>query len=206
LSHGTADFHPPGVAGEAAAAYETATPGVFAEFLAKELGLGTSDDPPAQPGVWLQSYHPLTTMVDPQGLRALPGSSPLNWFSGWAFASPDGRPVKETARDLLNQLCEYTLHLDAFEQLAPGPRADRNGQRDGQRRREDLDGNQSGSRCVDRLRTAVAISTATSTANRPQASHRAPTRTWKTVVSLSGAMSAARTCPQVGARWGSQTM
>ncbi len=35
---------------------------------------------------------------------------------GWAFASPDGKPGKETARDLLSQLCEYTLHLDAFEQ------------------------------------------------------------------------------------------
>jgi hypothetical protein len=35
---------------------------------------------------------------------------------GWAFASPDGKPGRETARDLLSQLCEYTLHLDAFEQ------------------------------------------------------------------------------------------
>ena len=93
-----------------------AIPGVFAEFLAKDLGLGTSDDPPAQLGVWLQSDHPLTTMVDPQELRTLPGSAPSNWFSGWAFASPDGKPGKETARDLLSQLCEYTLHLDAFEQ------------------------------------------------------------------------------------------
>ena len=93
-----------------------AIPGAFAEFLAKDLGLGTSDDPPAQLGVWLQSYHPLTTMVDPQGLRTLPGSSPSNWFMGWAFASPDGKPGRETARDLLSQLCEYTLHLDAFEQ------------------------------------------------------------------------------------------
>ena len=93
-----------------------ALPGVLAEFLAKDLGLGTSDDPPAQLGVWLQSYHPLTTMVDPQELRTLPGSSPSNWFMGWTFASPDGKPGRETARDLLSQLCEYTLHLDAFEQ------------------------------------------------------------------------------------------
>jgi hypothetical protein len=93
-----------------------AIPGAFAEFLAKDLGLGTSDDPPAQLGVWLQSYHPLTTMVDPQELRTLPGSSPSNWFMGWTFATPDGTSGKETARDLLSQLCEYTLHLDAFEQ------------------------------------------------------------------------------------------
>jgi hypothetical protein len=91
-------------------------PGAFAEFLAKDLGLGTSDDPPAQLGVWLQSYHPLTTMVDPQDLQTLPGASPSNWFMGWTFATPDGRSGRETARDLLSQLCEYTLHLDAFEQ------------------------------------------------------------------------------------------
>jgi hypothetical protein len=50
---------------------------------------------------------------------------------GWAFASPDGKPGIETARDLLSQLCEYTLHLDAFEQKldeisaadAPRPRS-----------------------------------------------------------------------------------
>jgi hypothetical protein len=93
-----------------------AIPGVFAEFLAKDLGLATSDDPPAQLGIWLQSYHPLTTMVDPQELRTLPGSSPSNWFMGWALATPDGKPGRGTARDLLCQLCEYTLHLDAFEQ------------------------------------------------------------------------------------------
>lgn len=93
-----------------------AVPGAFAEFLAKDLGLGTSADPPAQLGVWLQSNHPLTVMVDPQDLRTLPGSSRPHWFMGWTVATPDGRLGKETARDLLSQLCEYTLHLDAFEQ------------------------------------------------------------------------------------------
>ena len=93
-----------------------AVPGAFAEFLAKDLGMGTSDDPPAQLGVWLQSYHPLTTMVDVQGLKMLPGSSSSNQFIGWAFAAPDGSPEKRTARDLLSQLCEYSLHLDDFEQ------------------------------------------------------------------------------------------
>ena len=93
-----------------------AVPGAFAEFLAKDLGLGTSDDPPAQVGIWLQSHQPLTTMVDVQGLKMLPGSSPSNQFIGWAFAAPDGSPEKRTARDLLSQLCEYSLHLDDFEQ------------------------------------------------------------------------------------------
>ena len=93
-----------------------AMPGAFAGFLANDLGLGTSDDPPAQLGVWLKSYHPLTAMIDTDGLRTLPGSSPSNQFIGWAFAAPDGSLGKKTARDLLSHLCEYTLHLDSFEE------------------------------------------------------------------------------------------
>jgi hypothetical protein len=94
-----------------------AMPGAFAEFLAKDLRLGTSDNPGAQLGIWLQSYYPLSIMVDTGGLRSLPGSSPSNWFMGWAFATSDGMSGVATARDLLSALCEYTLHLDAFEEI-----------------------------------------------------------------------------------------
>ena len=97
-----------------------AMPGAFAQFLAKDLDLDTSDDPPAQLGVWLQSYGPLTVMVDTRGLKTLPGSSPSNWYTGWAFAAPDGKSGQQTARDFLIQLCEYDLHLDGFEQTLDG--------------------------------------------------------------------------------------
>ena len=92
-----------------------AIPAAFAEFLSRDLGLDISDDPPVQLGIWLQSYGPLTIMLDTQGMRTLPGASPSNWFAGWAFAAPDGKPGKAVARDLLSELCEYTLHLDDFE-------------------------------------------------------------------------------------------
>lgn len=99
-----------------------AVPGAFAGFLDKELGLATSNEPPAQLGVWLKSYQPLTVMVDIAGLRMLPGSSPSNQFIGWTFADPGGKPVAEAARDLIVQMCEYTLHLDDFESaLAESP-------------------------------------------------------------------------------------
>ena len=116
----TADGQVPS-SSELAAWYERfilalAIPAVFAEFLSRDLGLDTSDDPSAQLGIWLQSYGPLTTMVDTQGMRTLPGASPSNWFAGWGFATPDGKPGRAVARDLLNELCEYTLHLDDFEQ------------------------------------------------------------------------------------------
>jgi hypothetical protein len=91
-------------------------PQSFADFLATDLGLATSDDPPAQLGIWLQSTQPLTTMVDTGGLRTLPGSWPQNQFIGWAFTAADGDPAEQAARDLVIQLCEYTLHLDGYEQ------------------------------------------------------------------------------------------
>jgi hypothetical protein len=81
-------------------------PGAFADFLAEDLGLGVFGDPPAQFGVWLQSHQPLTIMVDTQGLRTLPGSTPSNQFIGWAFAAEAGNLIADTARDLLTQLCE----------------------------------------------------------------------------------------------------
>lgn len=96
-------------------------PDAFTDFLAKDLGLGAFDDPPAQLGIWLKSHQPLTSMIDTQGLRMLPGSLPSNQFIGWAFADRGGKSIADTTRDLLIQLCEYTLHLDSFEQtLAEG--------------------------------------------------------------------------------------
>ena len=92
-----------------------AVPGAFAGFLAEDLRLGAFGDPPAQFGVWLQSHQPLTIMVDVDGLRILPGSTPSNQFIGCAFAAEDGNLIPDAARDLLTELCEYTLHLDAFE-------------------------------------------------------------------------------------------
>lgn len=92
-------------------------PRAFADFLDTDVGLATSNEPPAQLGVWLQSYQPLTVMVDIDGLQMLPGSSPSNQFIGWTFANPDGKSAAGAARDMIVQLCEYTLHLDDFERV-----------------------------------------------------------------------------------------
>lgn len=89
-------------------------PRAFADFL-DDIGLATSNEPAAQVGIWLQSHQPLTAMVAIEGLQMLPGSSPSNQFTGWAIADADGKPAPATARDLIVQLCEYTLHLDDFE-------------------------------------------------------------------------------------------
>lgn len=93
-----------------------AIPRAFADFLTDDLGMATSDNPPAQLGIWLQSTQPLTSMIETDGLRTLPGSWPQNQFIGWALTAADGGPAEQAARDLVIQLCEYTLHLDAYEQ------------------------------------------------------------------------------------------
>jgi hypothetical protein len=94
-----------------------AVPRAFADFLDGDLRLATSNDPSAQLGIWLRSYQPLTVMVDIDGLRVLPGSSPSNQFMGWTFADPDGKSAAGVARELMIQLCEYELHLDDFEHV-----------------------------------------------------------------------------------------
>jgi hypothetical protein len=94
-----------------------AVPRAFADFLDDDLRLATSNDPSAQLGIWLRSYQPLTVMVDIDGLRVLPGSSPSNQFIGWTFADPDGKSAAGVARELMIQLCEYELHLDDFERV-----------------------------------------------------------------------------------------
>jgi hypothetical protein len=93
-----------------------AAPGTFATFLSTEFGLGAPETPRPQLGIWLKSYQPLTTMVDVQGLRILPGAWPSNQFLGWAFATPGGSSIADTSRDLLTHLCEDELHLDGFEE------------------------------------------------------------------------------------------
>ncbi|MBD0689366.1 hypothetical protein [Streptomyces sp. CBMA123] len=96
-----------------------AVPAAFAEFLTKDLGLGTFAPPAAQFGVWLESRKPLTTMVGTDGLRTLPGSPLSNQFIGWAYADLDGKPAVGVARDMMLQMCEYELHLDNFESVLP---------------------------------------------------------------------------------------
>lgn len=96
-----------------------AAPGAFADFLSKSLGLSTYSDPRAQFGIWLESHQPLTAMVDIEDLRTLPGSYLSNQFMGWAYADSDGKSASAAARELLVQMCEYSLHLDDFESALP---------------------------------------------------------------------------------------
>lgn len=90
-------------------------PEAFVHFLESDMGLATAGETPAQFGLRLQSYEPLTVMVDTNGLHRLPGAAPMNQFIGYALAAADGKPPAGAARDMLVQLCEYALRLDDYE-------------------------------------------------------------------------------------------
>lgn len=95
-------------------------PGAFANFLSDDLGLGLFGAPPVQFGIWLESHNkPLSTMIDTDGLRTLPGAWSANEFMGWAYADRDGKSDTDVARDIMVHLCEYRLHLDDFESHLP---------------------------------------------------------------------------------------
>jgi hypothetical protein len=87
----------------------------FAELLADDLGLVTSDDPAARVGVMLNAVNSMTELVDTGALRTLPGAVPSSQFLVYAIADRAGRPPSDIARTMLAQLCEYTLHLGDFE-------------------------------------------------------------------------------------------
>jgi hypothetical protein len=94
-----------------------ALPAAFAGFLAADLGLVTSGDPPAQVGVYLDAPHEMTELVDSGGLVKVPGSTPRNWFMGWALADPDAQPAPGLVRRWLTDLCDYALCLNGYENV-----------------------------------------------------------------------------------------
>jgi hypothetical protein len=97
-----------------------ALPGELAHWLQHQLGLATSGQPAAQFGIILNAgRHPVTEMVDPAGIRALPAPSIPNQFTGWAVADADGRTARELAERMMLDLSEGSLHLDgSIEQMS----------------------------------------------------------------------------------------
>lgn len=95
-----------------------AVPAALAEFLARDAGLTTNDDPRTQAGLWLTAAGPgMTGLVDTDGLEAVPGSTPSSTFTGCVLADPAGKPAMTTARELLTTMCDLSLQLDEYEPL-----------------------------------------------------------------------------------------
>ncbi len=92
-------------------------PGFFTQFLTEDLDITTSAAPAAQLGVWLKTQHTMLELVDIGDLSTLPGSQPSPWFIGYSFANPLGQRPALAAAELLQQMCDYTLHVDKYEPL-----------------------------------------------------------------------------------------
>jgi hypothetical protein len=92
-----------------------ALPTQLGRFLTDELGLITSDDPPAQVGVWLTTQRSMTELVDVEQLKTVQGAMPSSQFIGWALADPNGEDADGAAVDWLTAMCDNTLHLDGYE-------------------------------------------------------------------------------------------
>jgi len=87
----------------------------FADFLARDLGLPTSDERPAAAGILLHAAEPLSKLVATAGLSPLPDTAPASQFLGYSIADPSGQSPDELTRHLLIELCRDTLHLRDFD-------------------------------------------------------------------------------------------
>jgi hypothetical protein len=89
----------------------------LAQFLAGELTLNPTNDPAPQLGIWMRAPRTMTDLVDTGTLSEIPGTHISNAFVGYVVADPEGGDAREAASALLTQMCDYTLHLDAYEPL-----------------------------------------------------------------------------------------
>lgn len=87
------------------------------DFLLHEVGIATGDEPPAQLGVWMRARASMTELVDTGPLSPIPGTFTSNAFTGYVVATTDGVDPDQAAAELLTQMCDYTLHLDEYEEI-----------------------------------------------------------------------------------------
>ena len=100
-----------------------AVPKALSQFLASDLALATTAEPPAQLGIWLTTPNAMNELIDIGNLKALPGSALVNAFTSYEIADPYGKTTAPAALDILAQLCDFTLHLDEWESAIPAPSA-----------------------------------------------------------------------------------
>ena len=97
-------------------------PGDLVGFLRHDLGLTTTDDPPAQFGILLKAREAITDIVSPGNIRALTAVPPyiVNEYTGFAIADKAGNTIEETASQIMLDLSERVLHLDGSEEEMSG--------------------------------------------------------------------------------------
>jgi hypothetical protein len=89
-------------------------PAALASFLASDLGLDTSSDPPTEIAIWLTAHgSSLSELIDVGGFTVIPGSQ-FSWFTGLAVADGNGNNDSSLARTWIGEMCDF-MHLDGHE-------------------------------------------------------------------------------------------
>jgi hypothetical protein len=97
-------------------------PGDLDGFLRSELGLTTTNDPPAQFGILLKAQKSITEIVNPGNIRALTATPPyvVNEYIGYAIADAKGRTVDDLAGEIMLDLSQRVLYLDGSQDEMSG--------------------------------------------------------------------------------------
>jgi hypothetical protein len=90
-------------------------PAAFASFLSVDVGVATSDDPPAQVGIRLDGFPNLDVLVDRGTFQLVPGSAITNSFPSYIVAAPDGKSSQHVAVETLRLWCDHALHIGGYE-------------------------------------------------------------------------------------------
>ena len=93
-------------------------PADLASFLTEDLGLVTHEVPVAQVGTWLNDP---AALVDITGFSVLPGQATSQWFTSYAVADADGSSLVEVAKNIVRQMCDYTMYLENYESILIDP-------------------------------------------------------------------------------------
>jgi hypothetical protein len=97
-------------------------PTALARFLTDGLTLTTYNDPATCAAIWLTDAP---SLVDIEEATVLAGETSWPYFTGYAIADPGGQEAETVARQLVQHLADYTLHLDGYEHLLRNQRPGR---------------------------------------------------------------------------------
>lgn len=112
------------------------SPGALASFLIQDLGLeipvsnpdvlgaiaGTNEHSVASIVMWLDTPQAMTDLVDIKGFQQLPGSPVSSQFAAYAVAHASGEVAADMAIEWMQQISDYTLHLDGHDSALLGLR------------------------------------------------------------------------------------
>ena len=89
--------------------------GAFAQFLSRDVGVQTYDDPPTQLGVSLEAGQSVGELIDAGEFTPVAGSPTSRSFVSYVIAERGGKPADRVALDMLRGWCDHALHIHGYE-------------------------------------------------------------------------------------------